>query len=128
MAEGQTRGRAADTDEERKPTRRVVLRQERALVLPEGVRVEELVAASNERELMKLLGLKVGTDPYSVAWIVVGEFEGQTKDKAIEAYAGKPGTPDAKVGTFKAPGAAAWAGGARYKAPPKPLVEKETID
>lgn len=126
--EGARRRAAAETDEERKPTKRIVLRRERVLVLPDGVRVEELVAAKDERELMKLLGKKVGTDPYAEGWVVVGEFEGQTKDKAIEAHAGKPGTPDAKVGAYKAPGVAAWAGGALYEAPPAPLVEKKALD
>lgn len=127
MAEGPTRGRAADTDEERKPTRRMVLRRERVLVLPEGVRVEELVGATNERELMKLLGLKVGTDPYAEAWIVVGEFEGSGKTQAIEAHAGKAGTPDAKPGVYKAPGVSAWRGGEVYEKPPEPKVERTAL-
>lgn len=124
MAEGKARGRAAETDEERKPTRRVVLRLVRGFELPAGMEV----TPEQQKEVAKALGLKVTEVPFVEAWAVVGEYEGQTKDNAIEAYAGKPGTPDAKVGDYKAPGAAAWAGGARYKAPPKPLVEKEAID
>lgn len=62
------------------------------------------------------------------AWTVLGEFEGASKDKAIEAYAGKPGTPDAKPGAYKAPTASAFAGGALYEAPPQPLVTKTALD
>lgn len=103
------------------PTKRTVLKQEGVLVLPAGVSTEALIAAA------KALGVK-GAPRELAAWVVVGEFDGDTKEQAIEAHTGKPGTPDAKVGTYKAPTSRAFAGGMRLKAPPKPLVEKESID
>lgn len=114
--------RAARTDDE-KATKRVVLQKQRVLVLPPGLDVQSLVELKDEKELRKLIGAKL-----TEAWSVVGEFEGASKQAAIEAYAGKPGTPDAKVGTFKAPTASAFAGGRRYEAPPKPLVQAGDID
>lgn len=114
-------------ENERKPTQRVVLRRERVLALPDGVRIEELVAAKDERAMMKLLGLRVGDDPYGEAWVPVGEFEGASMTKAIEAYAGKPGTPDAIPGAYKAPTVSAWAGGEEYVKPPAPKVERRPL-
>lgn len=112
----------------REITRRVVLRRERVLVLPEGVRVEELVAAKDERAMMKLLGHKVGSDPYGEAWVEVGEFAGHSKTHAIEAYAGKPNTPDAKQGVYRAPSMSSWQGGLVYDAPPQPLVQRRELE
>jgi hypothetical protein len=126
---------AAEKDETKKPTQRVVLRRERVIVLPDTVDEDtlgKLSSGDGAKALAALLGLGSAKVPTvcigAEAWTVVGEFVGSTKDKAIEAYAGKAGTPDAKVGDFKAPGSAAWAGGLRYSAPPKPLVEKESIE
>lgn len=114
--------KAAAAEAEARVTRRVVVSQHAVLLLPSGGVSSEGLAAA-----WKALGLK-GAPREAAAWVVVGEFDGASKDDAIEAYAGKPGTPDAKVGTYKAPGARSWAGGARYAAPPKPLVEREAID
>lgn len=113
-------------DEGRDPTRRVVLRRERVLVLPDGLSDEDVQAVLKAVQASK----KIGTPSKALmeAWVVVGEFEGASKDKAIEAHAGKAGTPDAKTGAFKAPTAAAWAGGSLYRAPAKPLVEREAIE
>lgn len=107
---------------ERKDTKRVVLSQHRVILVPEGVTLEELASAADVKALKKLIGAEMPE-----AWVVRGEFVGDSKDKAIEAYAGKAGTDSAKIGVFKAPTASAWAGGVRHKAPPKPLVEKEAI-
>lgn len=103
------------------PTKRVVLRKVLALAVPSGATTEQLIAAH------KALGGK-GAPAEIDVWQECGEFEGSSKDRAIELFAGKPGTPDAKPGTYKAPGASAFAGGMRLTAPPKPLVEKESID
>lgn len=118
MAEGK---KDAKAEEERGPTMRLVLRRVAVLELPEGITTEQIIAAH------KALGGK-GAPREGAAWVEVGEFEGASKEHAIEAHAGKPGTAEAKVGTFKAPTVKAWAGGLRFSAPPKPLVEKETID
>jgi hypothetical protein len=110
-------------------TKRTVLKREQVLVLPAGVDLAAIASAKDEGALKKLLG---GADPRSVkpeeAWVVVGEFEGSTKDQAIRAHAGEPGTPDARQGAYKAPGARAWAGGLLYEAPPQPLVQTRALD
>lgn len=113
----------ANETTEKKDTRRVVLQRHRVIVVPEGVTIAELAEVKDEKALKKLIGAEMPE-----AWVVVGEFVGDSKDKAIEAYAGKPGTDSAKVGVFKAPTVTAWAGGAKFVAPPKPLVEKEAIE
>jgi hypothetical protein len=126
MAQTQQSKPAAKPQEPSEPTRRMVLRQEAVLVVPPGVSREKAVEAA------KVLGIKSGATsgegPLKMAWLTVGAFDGKTKEEAIEAHAGKPGTPDAKEGAYKAPPLRGWAGGMRLKAPPKPLVEKEAID
>lgn len=109
-----------DPEENGRVTKRVVMRRERVLMLPENF--DE--AADKTKEAMKLLGVK-GVDE---AWMVVGEFEGSSKNQAIVAHAGKPNTPEAIPGTYKAPSVTAWAGGRRYVKPPLPKVEAEDID
>lgn len=126
----------AQQPEEDKPTKRVVLRRERAILLPETMTEDalaRLASGDGAKQLAKLLGLpessKVPTACIGVeAWTVVGEFEGKSKTQAIEAHAGKPNTPDAKPGAYKAPTSAAFAGGALYEAPPQPLVERKALD
>lgn len=119
MAESTTKTKApAEQEENGKPTRRVVLRHARVLVLPEGVdraRIAEAIKA--------LRGAS-----QAEGWIVVGEFEGASKTHAIEAYAGKPGTADAKPGSYRAPSVTAWKGQANYVKPPEPLIERELVD
>jgi hypothetical protein len=101
------------------PTKRVVLKREKVVVLAVNTDGTE----DKAKEAIKLLGGKL-TD----AWVVVAEVEGASKEHAIEAHAGKPNTAEAKTGIFKAPTASAWSGGRRYAAPPKPLVQAEAID
>jgi hypothetical protein len=108
---------------ERADTRRLVLRREVCIVVPEGV------GSVDEDKLREALGLpkkaKVVTSP---AWLVVGEFVGDNMTKAIEAHAGKPGTPDAIPGVYKAPSCRAWAGGEEYVKPPEPKVERKALE
>lgn len=127
MAEETTKTDEPAEEAPRGPTRRVVLRRERVIVLPDGVDDEKLA------EALKVLGVKgKAPDPRRTrtvdAWVVVGEFEGHSKQNAIEAHAGKPLTPDAAPGTYKAPTTTAWAGGRHYERPPKPKVEVRDID
>lgn len=110
-------------------TKRVVLGCERVLVLGDGVTLADVAACGDEKALRKLL-VSVATTPATFevdAWVVLGEFDGHSKQNAIEAYAGKPNTPEAKPGIYKAPGVAAWAGGRRYVKPPETKVEAEDI-
>lgn len=115
---------------ERGPTRRVVVRRENVIVLHPDTDIAALTtllkAANKGTKGDVTAPLRGGT--VGEAWTVVGEFLGDSKDDAIEAHAGKPGTPDAIVGTYKAPTVRAWAGGSKYVAPPKPLVEREAIE
>jgi hypothetical protein len=123
VAEAARRAAGPDAPEtEGAKTRRVVLKRERVLVVPEGVTVDpvKLAAALGIPKTPKLVA--------SDAWVVVGEFEGATMESAIEKHAGKAGTPDAKLGTFKAPTARSFKGGVVYKAPPKPLVERTALE
>jgi hypothetical protein len=131
---GEDTGRRRETtpaaEDERAPTKRVVLKRERVLVLPEGVSLNDLDPKVSEavRKLLKLGGGKANSEVHVEAWVVVGEFEGASKNAAIEAHAGKPNTPDAKPGAYKAPGASAWAGGLLYEKPPEPKVERKALD
>lgn len=113
---------AAAAETEDVGTKRVVLKRERVIVLPDAITAEK------QKALAAALGLKVTQVPVAEAWVVCGEFSGNSKDHAIEAHAGKPGTPDAKVGAYRAPTVRAWQGGVVYTAPPKPLVEKAALD
>jgi hypothetical protein len=124
MAEAKA-GKAGKAETPREPTQRVILRCQRVLVLPEDISAEQIETLLNA---IKPLKLKGGALAVEEAWQPVGIHEGQSKEDAIESHAGKPGSPDALEGKFKAPTVRAWAGGARYAAPPKPLVERESID
>lgn len=117
----------SNAEEPRGPTKRVVLRRESVIALTDldEVQREEILKAV---AAVKVRGLPKGVTQPQEAWSVVGVFEGHSKTKAIEAHAGKPGTPDAKPGAFKAPSVSAWAGGELYKAPPKPLFEREALE
>lgn len=122
----------AQADEDRKPTERVILKRERVLVLPDGVDVSALTSGEGAAKLAQALGLKSGKVPTASvgvdAWVVVGEFVGDSPRKAIEAHAGKPGTPEAKPGVYKAPTASGWKGGRQYEKPELPKVEARDID
>jgi hypothetical protein len=108
----------------REPTERMVLRQEKVFIVS-GTRDLTPEQTKKLEAALKAAGIKDSTA--HMAWVEVGVFVGASKDAAIEAHAGKPGTPDAKLGTYKAPTVAAFSGGSRYKAPPKPLAERESI-
>jgi hypothetical protein len=108
-------------DEERTLTRRTILKRERVVVLPEDV------TALDVKALREALGTKA-TISEGEAWVVVGEYIGASKREAIEAHAGKPGTPDAKPGDYKAPPVSGFSGGERYVRPDKPKVERETLE
>lgn len=111
-------------DAERRVTRRMVLRRERVLVLPDDVEL----TAERQKAIAAALGVKTSTKLLpGDAWMVVGEFSG-SKTGAIEAFAGKPGTPDALPGTYKAPGVIAWKGGQVYEKPPEPKVERTALE
>lgn len=111
---------------ERRPTERVVLRQVRAIEIPPGTDPERVAAAV---EALHPKAKRAERDGSVIdAWQEVARVEGATKTAAVESYAGKPGTPDAKVGTFRAPGLTAWKGAMVYDAPPLPLVERRVIE
>lgn len=112
--------------EDRRPTERVILKHARVLVIPDGVEPEKLGEAI--RLLMPARGRRNPEDAAREAWIEVDRQTAASKVRAIELYAGKPGTPDAKVGTFRAPTATAWRGAVIYTAPPAPLVERSVIE
>lgn len=114
---------AKDKAEEREPTRRLVLKREQVIVLPEGVEL------ADEKKLAEALGLKSARGLVTrEAWTTIAEFEGGSMEQAILSYTGPAGEPDSKVGVFKAPTVRSWAGGLELVAPPKPLVQKRAID
>lgn len=115
---------------ERETTKRVVLKRERVLVLGDGVSLADIAACADEKALRKMLvGQATTPVTYEIeAWVPVGTFDGDSKTKAIEAYAGKPGTADAKAGAYRAPTTSAWAGGIVYEQPPVPLFQRRALD
>lgn len=104
------------TEAAAKTTKRVVLKREQVLVVPDGADPAKVAEAA------KLLKVKATS-----AWVQVAAGEG-SKTQAIEQHAGKPGTADAKQGVYKAPNLSAWRGGEVYGAPPQPLVERRALD
>lgn len=108
-------------------TKRTVLKRERVLVLPDSLTQEQLDALIGAVAAVKVKGLPTGIAKPQTAWVVVAAGEG-SKTQAIEQHAGKPGTPDAKQGVYKAPNLSAWRGGEVYGAPPLPLVERRALD
>jgi len=126
MAETTTAGKGKGKqppapEDERAPTRRTILKRERVIVLPDDVTSVDVKA------VREALGSK-GTITETEAWVVVGEYTGDSKRAAIEAHAGKAGTPDAKPGDYKAPPTNGFSGGERYVRPEKPKVERETLE
>lgn len=113
---------AEKPSEDAKPTRRVVLRRMQVVELPSdsGGRTWEEIGAAVAKMLK-------GGKGVTEAWHVCGEFEG-SKSGAIEAFAGKPGTADAKPGLYRAPSVTAWKGGEDYVKPPEPLIERKRVD
>lgn len=112
-------GKRAKPDE-RVITRRMVLRRVRAVELPSGAEGDTL------DELAKRVAKQLRDAEVMHAWVECGEFDG-SKVGAIEQHAGKPGSPDAQVGDFKAIPARSWAGGVRHSQPPLPKVERELL-
>lgn len=103
-----------------KPTKRVVLKRENAIVLPEGTTVESLKEL-DEPKLRKLLAAGLNE-----VWTVAAVTEGSLR-QAIEAHAGKSGTPDAKPGDYKAPPLRGFLGGETLIRPPEPKVERQSL-
>lgn len=122
---------AAEAAAERKPTERVILKAEQVLVLPDGFDVAALKGTQAQAEAALMTLAKGGSKTrghVGEAWVEVGRHVASTKTAAIEMHAGKPGTPDAKLGTFRAPTLTAWKDGVRYDAPPLPLVERSAVE
>lgn len=122
MAAGKAASKPPEPTEQ--PTERVVLRQEKVFVISNLSLTPE-----EEKKLataLKDCGIKDTTA--HMAWIECGVHPGSSKEQSIEAYAGKPGTADAKPGTFKAVPVKSFAGGKRHRVPEKPLVESEAIE
>jgi hypothetical protein len=119
------RRRQQQEEADRTPTRRVILKRERVLVIPDDGNEKADIDARVEAAA-KALGPRQGPKPVE-AWIVVAETTGD-KRGAIEAYAGEPNTPTAKPGVYKAPSASAMRGGREYEKPPEPKVEAKDID
>lgn len=137
---GQTTGRRGAAkpaaDAVREDTKRVVLKRERVIVLPDAVpengkidlaKLAEALGLS-QAEAKRLVTTAATGFGSGTAWVVIGEFAGASKRAAIEAYAGKPGTPDAKPGAYKAPGVSAMAGGELYEKPAEPEVKRRSLD
>lgn len=126
MAEDTGRRRATTpaADEERADTKRLVLKREHVLVLPDGLDNGVVKAA---QEVIRKADKSAGSGLATTAWVEVGEFAG-SKTTAIEAHAGKANTPDAKPGAYKAPSVSAMRGGLLYEKPPEPKVERKALD
>lgn len=115
--------KAPEQDEDRRPTERVILEKIAAVVIPPDATVEQVEAA------VKALATKGVRKPdRGPAWQEVSRQTAPSKKAAIEAYAGKAGTADAKVGEWRAPSVTAWKGGLKHSAPPKPLIEAEAFE
>lgn len=110
-----------------KPTMRVVLKRERALIVPDDLSDEQLRAIM-EAAVGAVTGKAKRSVRWQAAWIVIGEFEGASQSKAIRAHTGEPGRPDTKAGDFKAPPVKSWRGGERMVAPPQPLFRAEPLE
>lgn len=115
----------SENEKTSRPTKRMVLRRERVLVLPDTL---------SEGDVDKIMGgvvaakvLRGAAAKTRDAWVPVGVFEGHSKTNSIEAHAGKPGTTDAKPGDYKAVPESAWSGGERYVKPAEPKVEREAL-
>lgn len=122
MATGNGATPEQQEEQDRRPTERVILQRVQALPIPEGVTAEAVTEAA------KLLKVRGRVPLPLVVWTEVDRKTAATKKAAIEAYAGKAGTPDAKAGEYRAPSLTAWKGGLRLVAPPKPLIEAEVFE
>lgn len=150
MADGQSsggaqRGRrgsgnrraAAQAKDDSHETQRMVLRGLPAILVPHGVSNDVLKKVQGLLRDPAVLAAVVeqgegNADDVGLfvplAFTVEGEPQTGSKDRCIEAVAGKAGTPDARPGTYRAPSMSAMRGGKRYTRPPRPKVEAETLD
>lgn len=112
---------------EAKPTRRVVVKRESVIVLPDVLEDDDLQTLLKTLAAFRTVKAAKVKPAVIEAWVLVGEGEG-SKTQAIESFAGAPGTPDAKVGAYRAPSLSAWGGGVMYDAPPLPLVQRRALD
>lgn len=111
---------------ERKPTERVILREERVLLLPGEITAEQQKAIA---DVLHDGGKGKPKIPLvTVAWREVARHIASGKIGAIELHAGKPGTPDALEGVYRAPTVTSWKGAIEYVAPPEPLFERRVVD
>lgn len=103
---------------------RVVLERVRALRIPDEATDEQIAQAVEILRGGKRKALVVQGE----AWMEVARVTAQTKVAAVRAYAGEPGTPDAKVGTWRAPTVTAWKDAVVHEAPPAPLVVSRVVE
>jgi hypothetical protein len=101
-------------------TQRIVLKRERAIVLPEDIDEAALLEALKQAKIKAMAARDV--------WVPVGRFKGATMRKAIRQHTGEPNQPDTKVGTWKAISLTNWRGGEVMVAPPKPLVVAKPLE
>lgn len=130
---GRRQSEEPEKQEERKPTRRKILKRERVIVVPDaafgadGKPVEAW--AETLTNVGKAMGLRASKPVDTTeAWLVVGENEELSELAAIEAHAGKRNTPDAKPGIWKAVSERSWKGGLVYERPPEPKVEASAFE
>lgn len=112
-------------------TERVVLQRVQALIVPAGIEPKKLadairLLAPPEPAQAVKPEAGAGADRGHELWLECGTFTG-SKVGAIEAYAGKPGSADAKVGEWRAVPARSWKGGVRHSQPALPKVERELV-
>jgi hypothetical protein len=121
----QTENGVVDVEEaaERKPTERVILERVAALVIPADATVELVDQAAKVLQGKSRTRIRRGE-----AWVEVSRQTAAGKTMAVELYAGKSGTADAKVGVWRAPTVTAWKGAIVHEAPPAPLVERRVIE
>lgn len=126
MAENTGRRGGEGKKVERVPTKRKILKRERVIVLPETLDGDAL--DTTLKAVAKEIGMRIGSLKPTDAWVVVAENEALSETLAIEAHAGKPNTPDAKPGIWKAVSTRSWKGAVFYQVPPEPLVQKWLLD
>jgi hypothetical protein len=111
---------ADKTPDTAQDAQRMVLKRERALILPDDIDITALLDAVKT--------FKIKGSALNEVWLPIGEFPGASMRKAIEAHTGKPNQPDTKVGTFKAVSLTNWRGGVVMVAPAKPLVVAKPLE
>lgn len=110
--------------DDRTPAKRTILKRERAIIMPDTLSDEQvatiLKAVSDTKH--------VKSPQTEIVWVVKGERDGESKRKAIEAFAGVAGTPEALPGVWKAPTSAAFSGGRVHERPPEPKIEGSDLE